>query len=103
CTYSINCSSSNDCHFSSFLNSCSDCFGCVSLTHKKYCIWNIQYTKDEYFKKVAELKKEEPQNLFAQMYELKKQIPHPSTRQVDTQNSPYGNNITESKNCYWSF
>ncbi len=26
----------------------SDCFGCVSLKKKKYCILNKQYTKDEY-------------------------------------------------------
>ncbi|MFA6251326.1 MAG: hypothetical protein WC603_01735 [Candidatus Paceibacterota bacterium] len=27
---------------------CSDCFGCVSLNGKKYCILNKQYTKEEY-------------------------------------------------------
>jgi len=26
-----------------------DLFGCVGLQHKKYCIFNKQYTKDEYF------------------------------------------------------
>ncbi|OGJ70138.1 hypothetical protein A3G69_00055 [Candidatus Peribacteria bacterium RIFCSPLOWO2_12_FULL_53_10] len=28
--------------------SCSDCFGCSGLRHKKYCILNKQYTKEEY-------------------------------------------------------
>lgn len=28
----------------------SDCFGCVSLRKKQYCILNKQYTKEEYFK-----------------------------------------------------
>ena len=32
----------NDCH------SCQDCFGCVSLKNKKYCILNKQYSKDDY-------------------------------------------------------
>jgi len=27
---------------------CSDCFGCNGLQHKQYCIFNIQYTKEEY-------------------------------------------------------
>lgn len=27
---------------------CSDCVGCVNLTKKKYCIFNKQYTKEEY-------------------------------------------------------
>lgn len=27
---------------------CKDCFGCSGLTHKQYCIFNKQYTKEEY-------------------------------------------------------
>ncbi|MFA6523083.1 MAG: hypothetical protein WCS85_01825 [Candidatus Peribacteraceae bacterium] len=27
---------------------CEHCFGCVSLKHRKYCIFNVQYTKEEY-------------------------------------------------------
>jgi hypothetical protein len=27
---------------------CSDCFGCIGLTRKKFCIFNVQYTKEEY-------------------------------------------------------
>ncbi len=29
-------------------NSTSDCFGCLGLVHKKYCILNTQYTQQEY-------------------------------------------------------
>jgi hypothetical protein len=29
--------------------SCHDCFGCVGLYKKQYCIFNKQYTKEEYF------------------------------------------------------
>ena len=32
-----------------FLNNCKDCFGCVGLKKKQYCILNKQYTKEEYF------------------------------------------------------
>jgi hypothetical protein len=28
--------------------SCQDCFGCVGLKHKRYCILNKQYSKEEY-------------------------------------------------------
>lgn len=31
-----------------YIQSSSDCFGCVSLRNKKYCILNKQYTKEEY-------------------------------------------------------
>ncbi|MEI6659841.1 MAG: hypothetical protein WCK91_00245 [bacterium] len=38
-----------DCEYSMHLRSCSDCFGCVGLKKKQYCIFNKQYTKEEYF------------------------------------------------------
>lgn len=30
------------------MDSCHDCFGCVGLRHKEYCILNKQYSKEEY-------------------------------------------------------
>mgnify|MGYP001568252878 CR=1 FL=1 len=37
--------------------SSSDCFGCVGLKKKQYCIFNKQYTKEEYGQLVEEIKK----------------------------------------------
>lgn len=37
--------------------SSSDCFGCVGLKKKQYCIFNKQYTKEEYEKLVEKIKK----------------------------------------------
>jgi len=34
--------------YCNFLDNCNNCFGCVGLTHKEYCILNKQYTKEEY-------------------------------------------------------
>jgi hypothetical protein len=36
-------------------NNTSDCFGCIGLKHKRYCILNKQYSKEEYEKKVAQI------------------------------------------------
>jgi hypothetical protein len=33
----------------------SDCFGCISLRHKQYCILNKQYSKEEYQKLVPKI------------------------------------------------
>lgn len=44
------------CRESAFLygcRNCSNCFGCVGLEHKQYCIWNVQYTKEEYEEKIT--------------------------------------------------
>ena len=39
-----------DCSFCYDCKGCSDCFMCVNLRQKKYCIFNKQYTKEEYEK-----------------------------------------------------
>ncbi len=53
-TQNIRCSfavyGSNNIDYSMYIaNNCSDCFGCISLKKKKYCILNKQYSKEEYF------------------------------------------------------
>ena len=35
---------------------CEDCFGCVGLRRKKFCILNKQYTEEDYWNKLDELK-----------------------------------------------
>ena len=37
------------------LDGSSNCFGCVSLRHKQYCIFNKQYSKEDYEKTVAQI------------------------------------------------
>ncbi len=46
CTYIW--SPSSDCDYSDLLMTCSDCFGCVGLKHKKFCILNKAYPPAEY-------------------------------------------------------
>jgi len=45
CSYSIDCSNCFGCHT---CTNCSNCFGCASLDNKSYCIFNEQYTAEEY-------------------------------------------------------
>ena len=47
-TYSAMCNECVDVHFSYNSVNCSNCFGCVNLRNAKYCIFNKQYTKEEY-------------------------------------------------------
>jgi hypothetical protein len=55
CHYTIDCGDCHDVHFSRNCYDCSNCFGCVNLRNKNYYIWNKQYTKEEYKKKIAEI------------------------------------------------
>lgn len=52
--YSVDCESCTDVAFSRNCIGCSDLIGCVNLRKKKYCIFNVQYTKEEYQKLAAE-------------------------------------------------
>jgi hypothetical protein len=69
CYYSIGPSNAANINFSLSVNSscinceycescynCENCFGCVGLQRKKFCILNKQYSEDEYWKVLDELK-----------------------------------------------
>lgn len=48
--YCFNCwSESRDLEYCGYLVGSSDCFGCVGLFKKQYCIFNKQYSKEKYF------------------------------------------------------
>ncbi len=47
---------SRDCEYSWFLRNCSNCFGCISLQNKEYCIFNVQYSKEDYFTLLEQIK-----------------------------------------------
>lgn len=49
------CWNSNDLAYSAFCFNSHDCFGCVSLQRKEYCILNRQYRKEEYIKLRSEI------------------------------------------------
>ncbi len=48
--YSSNCEYVVNCY------NCENCFGCVGLNRKKFCIFNKQYTEEEYWQKLDEVK-----------------------------------------------
>jgi hypothetical protein len=48
--FSVDSESCVDVWFSKNLIGCSSCFGCTNLRNKKYCIFNKEYSKEEYFK-----------------------------------------------------
>ncbi len=53
---SVSCKDCNEVYFSNDCVGCSDCVGCVNLKKKKYHIFNRPYSKDDYEKKLKELK-----------------------------------------------
>ncbi len=54
--YSYHCTSCQDLEYCIDCCNCESCFGCVGLNHKKFCILNQQYSEEEYWQLVDELK-----------------------------------------------
>jgi hypothetical protein len=50
--FSQYCDECSEVYFCSDLVGCSNCFGCINLRNKSYCIFNEQYTKEEYQKEI---------------------------------------------------
>lgn len=48
CFFSAGGNNSRNTYYNDWAYNCSDTFGCLSLKHKKYCILNKQYSKEEY-------------------------------------------------------
>jgi len=47
---------SNNMEYCLLCYNCETCFGCIGLQRKQFCIFNKQYTEEEYWKRVDELK-----------------------------------------------
>lgn len=45
----------NDILYSEYLTNCKNCFGCVGLKNKQFCILNKQYSESEYHEMVARI------------------------------------------------
>lgn len=54
--YSQDCTNCFDSNFIKNCVGCKNCFACTGLVQKEYCIFNIQYGKEEYLKKIEEYK-----------------------------------------------
>ncbi len=54
--YSLNCESCVDSYFLYDCRGCINCIGCTNLRNKSYCIFNKQYTKEEYEELIPKIK-----------------------------------------------
>ena len=91
--------------FSKDCRGCNNCIGCVNLRTKNYCIFNVQYSKEEYQTKLAEFNFSSWKNLSDINKEAKEfwlKFPNKFMQGIKNQNVS-GEFITHSKNvldCY---
>jgi len=99
---------STDCVESYYLidcRNCMNCFGCVGLVNKKYCVFNEQYEKDEYFNLIKELTKGSYRmhlEVLEKLNELKLKTPYRYARIYKSVNST-GDDLCEARNTHNSF
>lgn len=103
--FSQDCTECQSVWFSRDLVGCSDCVGCINLRMKKYCIFNKQYDKEEYQKKIKELDFgtfEEIKNFQIRTEDFFKTEPRRQFHGVKNQNVS-GEYISNSKNVHDSY
>ncbi len=103
CQYMDNCS---DCAFCFDCKGCKSCALCINLRSKEYCILNEQYSKEEYTRKLAELRlsSSSATREVAAIWK-RHRIERGIYRDMYTVNCEdcTGNDIKNSKNCHHCF
>jgi len=102
CDYCQNSEGLSDCDYCIDCKSLNNCFGCVGLYHKKYHIFNKEYEKEDYFKKLKEIKAWPEEKIEAEIEKLNLEWPHVYMHQNHTVNS-FGDYVFQCKNCYFAF
>jgi hypothetical protein len=91
-----------DSYFLYDCRNCSNCILCTNLRNKSYCIENVQYTKEEYFKKKEELALntrsgvEEARKKFKELWY---KAFHKHLKLINTENV-VGDQVSNARNCY---
>lgn len=108
CEKCYNCSYlyfSDNCIDSNFLydcNNCQDCFGCVNLRNKSNCIFNVQYTRDEYKEQISNLNlksRKSVNEIKEEFWKFVKSQPARAERHEHV-NNVSGTNISNSRDCH---
>ena len=102
CNYCQDCLNSSFCEFSYDLKGCESCFGCVNLRNKSFCIFNVQYDKETYKQRVAELRGLYYKGERSEFDALLEREPHVYIQGFQNENV-VGDHIFNSRNCYSCF
>jgi len=103
--YGQNCINCTNSYFLYDCRGCSDCVGCTNLRNKKYCIFNEQYSKEEYGIKLKELKLGSRAGIAdaAERFEKLRLKSIHRFAQIHHSLNVTGDNIEDAKNSYFVF
>ena len=105
CTFSRNLDTCSDVHFSKNCIGCSSCFGCVNLRNKQYFIFNEKHSKEEYAKKMQEMRRDSfhaTEEHYQRAQEFFKKFPHKyyEGSNLEDSSGDYIMNLRDSHDCF---
>ena len=104
CFFSRNMASCNECWLCFDCRGCSNCFGCTNQRNKQYMIYNVQYSKEEYEKKVVEMTRDYASLEMAKELFEQSRLSHPHRHAfAEKCERSTGANITQCKNVTAGF
>jgi hypothetical protein len=83
-------------YYSLFCHQSNDCFGCIGLRNKQYCIFNKQYTKEEYEALVPKI----VEQMSAMPYRDQKGVTYGYGEFFPSELSPFAYNETPAQDYY---
>ena len=100
CFWCFNCVNISDCYFSEECIGCKNCFGCVGLRQKEYCLYNEQLSRKEYEEYIDKFtfSHENIAESELRLAELKLKVPHKNLEIFKSEDC-LGDYISNSKNC----
>ncbi len=103
--FSVDCEDCQDVVLSKDCIACNSCFGCIGLRNKSYCIFNDQYTKEQYIETMTKLDIGSAKNLAdttVRAREVWMKFPHKFMhgRQNTEVSGDYISNSKNAKQCY---
>ncbi len=102
CRNALHCSQCSDSAFLFDCRNCQSCLMCWGLRNKKHCIANVQYTKEEYEKRLKEFPLTSHKNYEAakeQFAKLFAKAPRPAMRIQGTVIDSTGDLLSQCQNC----
>jgi hypothetical protein len=106
--YSKGAHSCNDSAFLLNCRGCMNCLGCINLRQKQYCIFNEQYTKEEYEAKLVEFRLDTHTGVENFRKEFEKFIANKPRKYAEIYHSvnstgDYMTNVKNNKECFHSY
>ena len=106
CSFFMNCRDCIDCLMIEECSSCKNCIGCFGLHQREYCLFNEQFSKEEWERRRRELGtflfRESMQMLRERLKALKATLPHRASHIFSSEDCT-GDNIYNSRNCRQCF